>query len=528
MAKKAARGGRKVPSRIRFGIPGLDEILDGGLSPNHMYLVDGDPGTGKTTVGLQFLMEGRDRGERGMYVTLSETASELKATAESHGWNLDGIDIFELAASESAAMNEAYTLFHPSEVELQETVETMLDAIRTTMPLRVVIDSLSEMRLLAREPLRFRRQILALKQFFVGTDATVLCLDDRSAPDGDMQLHSLAHGVIILDHLAVDYGAERRRLQIKKLRGAKFRGGYHDFRIRTGGLEVYPRLETGDPPKLSAASEVKSGSAELDTLLGGGLTTGTSSLITGPAGTGKSVLSLQYALAAASRGERVHMYLFDERASTFRSRAAALGMPLKKVEASGNLVIRQIEPTQMSPGEFAHELQHAVEQDKMTMIVIDSINGYMQAMPEERLLAIQVHEVLSYLANNRVTSIFTLVQHGIFGSPVDEAAEVSYLADTVVLLRYFEHEGTVRQAISAVKKRSGPHEHMIRECRVTRGGLKVGEPLAQFRGVLTGVPEYAGRNEPLMQTPASPVVQPVRGTKLPKRKSLGRESRRRA
>lgn len=525
MAKKAARGRPSTSSRARFGIAGLDEILDGGLSPNHMYLVDGDPGTGKTTIGLQFLMEGRQQGERTMYVTLSETEAELKASAESHGWSLDGIEIFELGASEAAVSNEAYTLFHPSEVELQETVETVLEAIRSLTPRRVVIDSLSEMRLLAREPLRFRRQILALKQFFAGTQCTVLCLDDRSAPEGDMQLHSLAHGVLILDHLAVDYGSERRRLQIKKLRGARFRGGYHDFRIRTGGLEVYPRLETGEPAKTSKLEDVASGSAELDTLLGGGLTTGTSSLITGAAGTGKSVLSLQYALAAASRGERVHIYLFDERATTFRARAAALGMPLGKAEASGNLVIRQIEPTQMSPGEFAHELQHAVEQDRMTMIVIDSINGYMQAMPEERLLPIQIHEVLSYLANHRVTSVFTLVQHGIFGSPVDEAAEVSYLADTVILLRYFEHEGAVRQAISAVKKRSGPHEHMIRECRVAKGGLKVGEPLHQFRGVLTGVPEYAGRNEPLMQTPGAPSVQPVRGARQPARKALRRKPR---
>ena len=528
MPKKAARGRPHVSPRVQFGIAGLDEVLSGGLSANHLYLVDGDPGTGKTTVGLQFLIEGRKQGERGMYVTLSETASELKATAESHGWDLDGIDIFELAAGESAVANEAYTLFHPSEVELQETVETVLEAIRKTSPKRVVIDSLSEMRLLAREPLRFRRQILALKQFFVGKDCTVICLDDRTAPDGDMQLHSLAHGVIILDHLAVDYGAERRRLQIKKLRGAQFRGGYHDFRIRTGGLEVYPRLLTGEPLASIKGTPVVSGSEELDLLLGGGLTTGTSSLITGAAGTGKSVLSLQYALAAAERGERVHFYLFDERATTFRSRATALGMPVKKAEASGHLVIRQIEPTQMSPGEFANELRLAVERDKMTMIVIDSINGYMQAMPEERLLAIQVHEVLSYLANNGVTSIFTLVQHGIFGSPVDEAAEVSYLADTVVLLRYFEHGGAVRQAISAVKKRSGPHEHTIRECRVGKGGLKVGEPLAEFRGVLTGVPEYAGREEPLMQTPATHFAQPVRDLKPARRPRSLRDSRRRA
>jgi circadian clock protein KaiC len=507
VAKQAKRDAARTPSRVRLGIAGLDEVLGGGLAPNHVYLVDGDPGTGKTTVGLQFLIEGRDRGERVMYVTLSETADELKATAVSHGWSLDGVDIFELSGAAPSVHDETYTLFHPSEVELQETVETVLDAIRESKPTRVVIDSLSEMRLLAREPLRFRRQILALKQFFVGTNCTVIFLDDRTAPDGDMQLHSLAHGVIILDHLAIDYGSERRRLQVKKMRGARFRGGYHDFRILTGGLEVYPRLLTGEVGVPAKATAIVSGSAELDTLLGGGLATGTSTLITGAAGTGKSVLSLQYALAAAERGERVYFYLFDERVATFRARAAGLHMSLKAAEASGNLVLRQIEPTQMSPGEFANEIRNAVG-EKMNMVVIDSINGYMQAMPAERLLTVQVHELLSYLSNNRVTSLLTLVQHGVFGGPVDEAAEVSYLADTVVLLRYFEHAGSVRQAISAVKKRSGPHEHMIRECRVGRGGLKVGEPLSDFRGVLTGVPEYSGRAEPLMTTTAHAGMQP--------------------
>jgi circadian clock protein KaiC len=501
--KKAKGAGKPKPAqrRVRIGITGLDEVLGGGFPINHVYLVDGDPGTGKTTVGMQFLIEGRDLGERVMYVTLSETAEELRGTAESHGWSLDGIDIFELSAAGPTPAEDTYTLFHPSEVELQETVETVLDAIRKTSPTRVVIDSLSEMRLLAREPLRFRRQILALKQFFVGRNCTVLFLDDRTAPDGDMQLHSLAHGVLLLDHLAIDYGSERRRLQVKKLRGANFRGGYHDFRIQTGGVVVYPRLLTGETGQMAGDEPVTSGSTELDALLGGGLSLGTSTLVTGAAGTGKSVLCLQYALAAATRGERVHFYLFDERAATFRARARGLGMNLREAEASGNLIVRQIEPTQMSPGEFAHEIQMAVERDRMDMVVIDSINGYMQAMPSERLLGVQVHEVLSYLANNQVTSLLTLVQHGVFGGPVDEAAEISYLSDTVVLLRYFEHQGGVRQAMSVVKKRSGAHEHTIREFRIARGGVRVGEPLTQFRGVLTGVPEYRGEGEPLMRTP---------------------------
>jgi circadian clock protein KaiC len=486
---------------VQFGVAGLDEILNGGLPRNHIYLIDGDPGTGKTTVAVQFLLEGVKLGETGMYVTLSETADELRGTAASHGWSLDGIEIFELSGTMGAATDEAYTLFHPSEVELQETVDEIVQAVRQTAPTRVVVDSLSEMRLLARDALRFRRQILALKQFFVGTEATVLFLDDRTAPDGDTQLHSLAHGVILLEHIAIDYGAERRRLQVKKLRGSRFVGGYHDFRILTGGLDVFPRLATAETGALPRKAPVASGSPEMDALLGGGLTVGTSTLLTGAAGTGKSVLALQYALAACNRGEKVFCYLFDERAATFRVRAAGLGMPLKKAEASGNLVIRQIEPTQMSPGEFASLLRRNVEVDGMKMVIIDSINGYMQAMPSERLLSVQVHEVLSYLANHHVTSILTLVQHGVFGGPVDEAAEVSYLADTVVLLRYFEHAGSVRQAISVVKKRSGDHEHTIRECRVAKGGLAVGKPLVEFRGVLTGVPEYSGREDPLMDQP---------------------------
>ena len=508
-SKKRAKSARHDQPLVRFGIAGLDEILGGGLSPNHIYLIDGDPGTGKTTVGLQFLLEGRTQDERVMYVTLSETADELRATAASHGWSLDGVDIFELSAAQPAAQADAYTLFHPSEIELQETVETVLGAITERNPTRVVLDSLSEMRLLARDPLRFRRQILALKQFFGERAATVLMLDDRSAPDGDMQLYSLAHGVLMLEHLAVDYGSERRRLQIKKMRGARFRGGFHDFRIQTGGLQVYPRLETGEVGTLPKSEPVASGSMALDTLLGGGLSCGTSTLITGAAGTGKSVLCLQYAIAAASRGEKVNFYLFDERAATFRQRAAALKLPFKKAEAAGTIKIHQIEPTQMSPGEFADRLRRAVTEDKVTMVVIDSINGYLQAMPSERLLAIQVHEVLSFLANNQVTSILTLVQQGVFGGPIDEAAEVSYLADTVVLLRYFEHAGAVRQAISVVKKRSGAHEHTIRECRVGVGGLDVGEPLAAFRGVLTGIPEYSGRDEPLMEGMREPSERPA-------------------
>lgn len=483
---------------VATGVAGLDAILGGGLPANHLYLLDGSPGTGKTTLALQFLLRGVSLGERGLYLTLSESRRELADVASSHGWSLDQIDVFDLPAEGVAAPNEGYTIFHPAEVELQQTIDAMFAAVKRSSAQRVVIDSLSEMRLLARDALRFRRQILALKQFFDGLRCTVLLLDDKTAPEGDLQLQSLAHGVVELEHIALEYGAERRRLQVRKLRGQRFRGGYHDFRIRTGGLAVYPRIQPAGSPARTELALAPSGSHELDALLGGGILAGTSMLVTGPAGTGKSVLATQYACSAATRGEKVSFYLFDERLSTFKMRAAGLGMDVDALVADGKLTLCQIEPTELSPGEFADQVVQAVERDGARMIVIDSINGYMQSMPEERLLPTQVHELLSYLANKRVTSVLTLVQRGIFGSPVDEAADVSYLADTVVLLRYFEVSGSVRQAVSVVKKRSGDHERTIRECRVTRGGLHVGQPLHEFQGVLTGVPVYVGETGPLM------------------------------
>lgn len=395
-------------------------------------------------------------------------------------------------------MDEGYTIFHPAEVELQQTVDEVLKAVEKHNPVRVVFDSLSEMRLLAREPLRFRRQILALKQFFNGRDCTVLLLDDKTAPEGDLQLHSLAHGVIVLEHVALDYGSERRRLQVTKVRGIRFRGGFHDFRIVTGGIEVYPRVLQDEPRVDVSGDRLLSGSEALDALLGGGITCGTSTLITGAAGTGKSVLCTQFARADIKRGKKVLFYLFDERLGTFKLRSAALGMEMEDARESGQLTMTQVEPTELSPGEFANQIVHAVENDKCSLVIIDSINGYMQSMPEEKLLPIQIHELLSFLANNGVTCIMTLVQHGIFGNPVDEAVDVSYLADTVILMRYFEMAGTVRQAISVVKKRSGDHERTIRECRVQKGGLFVGQPLRDFQGVLTGVPRYVGSAAPLL------------------------------
>ena len=488
---------------ISTGISGLDQILGDGIPPHRLHLIDGEPGTGKTTLALQFLLAGLAEGERCLYVTLSETAEELRGSASSHGWSLQGIEIFELASVTGDDPDDAYTLFHPAEVELQQTVSAVLEAVERYRPSRVVFDSLSEMRMLARDPLRFRRQILALKQFFTGRACTVLVLDDRTGPEGDLQLQSLAHGVIALERLPMEYGAERRRLHVKKLRGTQFVGGFHDFRIKTGGLEVYPRLTHASPAQPISGESVQSGSKEMDALLGGGLVRGTSSLITGAAGTGKSVLAFQFARSAVDRGERAAVYMFDERVSTALVRARGIWPDLEQSSMfSDALTLRQIEPTEMSPGEFTTTVTRAVD-DGVSLIVIDSLNGLLQAMPNERL-AVHVHELLSFLASRGVTTVMTLVQRGVFGAPVDEAAEVSYLADTVILLRYFEHAGAVRQAVSIVKKRTGPHERTIRECRVEPGGFRVGEPLTEFQGVLTGVPVYEGERSPLMGAPRPP------------------------
>jgi circadian clock protein KaiC len=495
-----------------MGIAGLDEILGGGLPTNHLYLLDGEPGTGKTTLALQFLLEGASKGEKGLYVTLSESRAELEGVANSHGWTLDGIEIFELAEQGLAQTEDNYTIFHPAEVELQGTVDAVLKTVADLNPKRIAFDSLSEMRLLAREPLRFRRQILGLKQFFSGRECTVLLIDDKTAPEGDLQLHSLAHGVIVLEHVPLEYGSERRRLQVTKVRGVHFRGGYHDFRILQGGISVFPRILHDRPRVDLTAKQLLSGSEALDKMLGGGVACGTSILITGAAGTGKSVLCTQFARAALSRGERVLFYLFDERLGTFQLRTDSLDMSVTVERESGQLTMAQVEPTELSPGEFASQVVRAVEDNGVSMVIIDSLNGYLQSMPEERLLGIQIHELLSFLSNNGVTCLMTLVQHGIFGNPVDEAVDVSYLADTVLLLRYFEVQGAVRQAISVVKKRSGEHERTIRECRVQKGGLKVGETLHEFQGVLTGVPSYTGSAAPLMRD-AENAVSPIRGAK---------------
>jgi circadian clock protein KaiC len=470
-------------------VSGLDDILAGGLTPNRLYLVEGVPGSGKTTLSLQFLLEGARLGEPVLYVTLSETDEELRGVAEAHGWSLDGLTIRDLMPSEADLQpTEQYTVFHPSEVELGQTVKSILDEVERVKPARVVIDSLSELRLLAGNPLRYRRQILALKQFFVGRSCTVLLLDDMTATDRDLQTQSIAHGVIVLEEMNPEYGGERRRLRVAKLRGRKYRGGFHDFVIRRGGLEVFPRLIAADSTSSTVGERIPSGLQPLDALLGGGLERGTSMLVVGAAGTGKSSIAAQFVSAAAERGLSSAMFLFDEAEATLLSRADGLGIGLRKQVASGRVSIQAIDPAEMSPGELVHRIRAAVEERGVSILVVDSLNGYLNAMPGERHLVIQLHELFSYLGRRGVATILVSVQSGIIGTQMQSAVDASYLADAVLLLRYFEAAGEVRQAISVVKKRGGAHERTIRELRLTTEGIQVGEPLRQFRGVLTGVP----------------------------------------
>lgn len=477
------------------GIAGLDDILGGGLTPHRLYLVEGDPGTGKTTLGLQFLLAGAARGEPTVFVTLSETRDELTAVAESHGWTLAGITVTELAPSEAALTVDAEnTMFHPSELELGETTRAVLDDVERVKPRRVVFDSLSEMRLLAANPLRYRRQILALKQFFVGRNCTVMLLDDRTSSVSDLQLQSLAHGVISLERRSPEYGALQRRLQILKMRGRSFRPGYHDYTIVRGGLDVYPRLIAAEHHSEFTPETISSGLAGLDQLLCGGLDRGTSTLLMGPAGSGKSSLATQYGVTAANRGERAAFFLFDEGLMTFKKRAAALGLDVREHLEQGRVTLTQIDPGVISPGEFVHLVRREVEKGAR-IIVIDSLNGYLNSMPEARFLAIQLHELLVFLGQRGVTTLLVVAQHGLIGT-METPVDASYLADAVMLLRFFEAEGQVRQAISVLKKRSGEHERTIRELELSPGNIHIGEPLAAFHGILTGVPTYVGKPLP--------------------------------
>jgi circadian clock protein KaiC len=489
------------PERISTGSTGLDDILGGGFDRNRMYLYEGRPGTGKTTIALQFLLEGARRGEPVLYITLSETRRELSLVARRHGWSLQGIDIFELIPSESALdSSRELTILHPSEVELGETTKLIFDRVNSLNPTRVVIDSLSELRLLAQDPLRYRRQVLALKHFFASRDCTVVLLDDLSGADsGGLQLHSISHGVVLLDQLAIEYGAERRRLRVLKMRGISFRGGYHDFAIRTGGLVIFPRLVAAEHHANFAGEFVSSGSAELDRLLGGGLERGTNALLIGSAGVGKSSLALTYAIAATQRGEHAVFFAFDEGRGTLEARAQTIGLPLTEAIASGKIRFQQIDPAELSPGEFAANVRKSVEVDRARVIVIDSLNGYLNAMPDGRFLILQMHELLTYLNQQGVLTLLVLAQHGLVG-PMDTPLDISYLSDAVLMLRYFEYSGVVRRALSVVKKRSGHHEHTIREFRLTPSGIEVGPPLVNFSGIFSGAPQYSGDPAPLMES----------------------------
>ncbi len=470
------------------GVEGLDEVLGGGLPRNRLYLVQGDPGVGKTTLALNFLLEGIRVGEVGMYITLSETKEEMEAVARSHGWSLDKLHLFELSAKEAYLKGETEnTFFHPSEVELNRTTQAVVDEVERVNPARIVFDSLSELRMLADTPLRYRRQILQLKQYFAGRNCTVLLLDDRTAGISDLQVESIAHGVLLLKRTAPEYGASRRQLQIQKIRGRDFRDGFHDIALRKGGVVVFPRLVAADHHSNFKGAAFSSGIAEFDALLGGGLDRGTSNMFMGPPGTGKSTLAMKFASVAANHGEKALFFLFDESTRTLLDRARNLDMDIDKHVRSGAIQLQHIDPAEVSPGELAHLIRKAVLTGGVTMVVIDSINGYLNAMPEERHLTLQLHELFAFLNQQGILTLAILAQQGLVGM-MQSTVDLTYLADTVVLLRYFEARGAVKQAVSVIKKRSGNHERTIREITVDRKGIRVGPPLANMQGVLTGVP----------------------------------------
>ena len=472
------------------GVEGLDDILSGGFTRNRLYLLEGVPGSGKTTLAMQFLLDGVRRGEPVLYITLSETAEELFGVAESHGWSLDGISVRELIPNESTLLpDDQYTMFHPSEVELSETTKEILADVERVKPSRVVFDSLSELRLLAGNPIRYRRQILALKQFFAGRKCTVLLLDDMTSTSHDLQVQSIAHGVVRLEQLFPEYGAERRRLMVLKYRGVSFRGGYHDYVIERGGLEVYPRLIASEHRLAPSLERVASEVPEIDQLLGGGLERGTSTLIVGAAGTGKSTLAAQFAASTAKAGNRAAVFVFDESTHTLLARTKGVGIELDEMVEKGSVTIQQIDPAELSPGEFTHAIREAVDKD-ISVLIIDSLNGYLNAMPDERFLIIQLHELLTYLGQKNVATILIGAHSGLIGSAMQTPVDASYLADAVILMRYYETRGEVRQAISVIKKRGGTHERTVRDFRLSSKGIIVGPPLRDFRGVLTGVPIF--------------------------------------
>ena len=486
---------QKTEQKCATGVPGLDAVLCAGLPAHRLYLVDGNPGVGKTTLALQFLLEGVRRGEQCLYVTLSETKAELDGVAESHGWTLDGIHVIELSQIEHALTTKSQnTLFQPAEVELNNLSKLLLEEIARLSPARLVLDSLSEMRLLAQNPLRYRRQILTFKQRFSEIECTVLLLDDRSAIGPDVQVQSIVHGMLSLFTMPMKFGINRRYLTVAKLRGSSFLEGNHDYVIKRGGLTLFPRLVAAQYPVNFKKSRAVSGNQDLDTLIGGGLDAGTSNLLMGPAGSGKSTVASLFVDAAAKRGEKVMFLAFDENVHTLLDRAAAMGLDFATHIDSGVLTVRQIDPAEIAPGELANQILECVEKDGVRMIVLDSLNGYANAMPQEDFLSLHLHELLSFLNQRGVVTLMIIAQQGLIGQmgvPVD----VSYLADTVLLTRFFEARGSVRKAISVIKKRSGAHETTIREFSMSSEGVQIGPPLKDFEGVLTGVPRWVGDSD---------------------------------
>jgi circadian clock protein KaiC len=487
-----------VLPRAATGIGGLDEIMDGGLARNRLHLLEGSPGTGKTTIALQFLMAGAEPGEVGMYVSLAETEEELRDGAASHGWTIGpNIEIMELVPPESLIDPDQHqSLLYSSDLELGEAIQRIFAAIERLQPKRVVIDSLSEIRLLAQSSLRYRRQILALKHYFARHQSTIVLLDDLTSETVDRAVHSIAHSVIHLDQLARIYGGERRRVRIVKCRAQSFRGGYHDFTIAAGGVCVFPRLIAAEHRSPLAGETVKSGVPGLDDLVGGGLAAGSSTLVIGPAGAGKSVLVLQYIAAAIEAGERAALFVFDEELGLLLTRAKKLGFDLVAMRDSGKLIIEQVDAAELSPGEFAHRVRGYVDGEGIRIVAIDSLNGYQAAMPEEQYVILHLHELLQYLNRCGAATFLTVAQHGMIGE-MKQTIDVTYLADTVIMLRFFEAAGRVRRAISVIKNRAGPHEDTIREMRISQGGIVLGHPLQEFQGVLRGVPIYLGGREPV-------------------------------
>jgi circadian clock protein KaiC len=480
-------------SRISSGCAGLDNILQGGLPQGHLYLLEGDPGAGKTTLALQFVAEGVKKGEKTLYITLSESRAELAFTARVHGLSIDTVEVVELLPDEDDLRPEhQYTVFHPAEVELNDRMQRIVSEVRRVNPDRLVLDALSELRMLAKDPLRYRRQILSLKDFVGDQQCTVLLLDDRTSRDADLQLHSIVHGVISMEKAPREYGKARRQVEILKLRGTAYREGCHDYTIVTGGVVVFPRLVAADSRNGSPPECVTSGIPELDALTGGGLDRGTGTLLIGPAGCGKTTIAVHFVMSAAERGESSVIFAFEEGPHTLMTRAAGLGMDLRPHVDSGRIGIERVDPAEMSPGELVAKVQHHIEKKNARVVVFDSLNGYLQSMPGEQFLAIHLHELLAYLNNRGILTLMVLAQAGTIGSATQSGIDVSYLADNILLLRYFEAQGEVRQAISTIKRRAGAHERTIRELKLGPGRIKVGRPLDDFQGVLMGTPSFLG------------------------------------